>query len=326
MLPQHIYSIITRWRSGLIKSLQLQLCISLISLPFLVSWGIPISIMTLFSTLLFGPFLTLFLLISSIIFFCELIHLPHSLFDTLLECITSTWLFFLNISQQSWLIGFTKPPLIALLLIIPCTLAIMHHKNNVTAQSRVTQLFMLFIAICCIMKLFPYQYNAVETITSHNKTLYLINHDNKLALIDNGVFSARLSSESFITYTLIPEIIKKTGKMHINHLIVHKVNKRTFDAIAFLSTKMHIKHVYVPWWMGKISSSAWASYVKLKKSLSLSNGKIISLSNKRPLLKTINSSLFIEPNNTHILKYHDATYPPLSITGIIDTQPIQLPK
>src|SRR5438445_4320197 len=106
----------TKWYQSLLKSVQLQLFISFISLPFLIGWGLPISLLTPFSTLIFGPFLTCFLLISSLIFFLELLYLPNALFIWLLELVTSIWLACLNLEQRAWLIGFTKPPIIVLIL------------------------------------------------------------------------------------------------------------------------------------------------------------------------------------------------------------------
>src|SRR5258708_38016064 len=98
-----------RWRKSFLKSIQLQLFISFISLPFLIGWGLPISLLTPISTLIFGPFLTCFLLISSLIFFLELFYVPNSIFIWLLENITHIWLMCLNLEQRTWLIGFTKP-------------------------------------------------------------------------------------------------------------------------------------------------------------------------------------------------------------------------
>src|SRR3972149_9378673 len=114
----------TQWRQSLLKSIQLQLFISFISLPFLIGWGLPISLLTPVSTLIFGPFLTCFLLISSLIFFLELFYLPNGALIWCLEKVTSAWLACLSLEQRAWLIGFSKPPLIVLLLIPLIALAI----------------------------------------------------------------------------------------------------------------------------------------------------------------------------------------------------------
>src|SRR5579872_7319919 len=151
----NVHHIMAKWRLSLLKALQLQLFLSLISLPFLISWGLPISIMSVFSTILFGPFLTAFLLISSCIFFTQLLHIPNSFFVWLLEIVTTTWQSVLSIHQQWWLIGFTTPPLIVALCIIPCTLAILHNKYITTVYVRTTLLALLLIVTCFALKFFP---------------------------------------------------------------------------------------------------------------------------------------------------------------------------
>lgn len=66
----------------------------------------------------------------------------------------------------------------------------------------------------------------------------------KLVLVDPGVIGQRISSCSWIEYTLIPHIIKTTGKTRINHIILLQPNKVTFDAIALLCTKIEVKNIY----------------------------------------------------------------------------------
>src|SRR5260370_32295969 len=90
-------STLYQWQQSLLKSIQLQLFISFISLPFLIGWGLPISLLTPVSTLIFGPFLTCFLLISSLIFFLKLFYVPNAALVSCLELITSVWLAFLNL-------------------------------------------------------------------------------------------------------------------------------------------------------------------------------------------------------------------------------------
>src|SRR5207302_1436175 len=139
-----------------------------------------------------------------------------------------------------------------------------------------------------------------------------------------GAFGTRPSFESFITYTFLPEMIQKTGKTCIDHLIVRTINKRTFEAIAFLSTKIVIKNVYIPWWTGRVSSGAWFCYVKLKKAVSLSNGKIVSLSKKHQIVDLHHSSLFIQPSITKQKKYESVTYPHLQVTGTMHNETIDI--
>lgn len=310
----------TQLKQSLLKSIYLQLFISFISLPFLIAWGLPISLLTPISTLIFGPFLTCFLLISSFIFFLELLYLPNGIFIWCLEQITTIWLACLNLEQKAWLIGFIKPPMIILLLLPLIALAVIHNKKITALPMRTLLLALFLVTTCAALKLFPYSPNITTTIPCNNGAVSLINFGNSFVVIDPGFIAARPSYESFISYTLVPEIIQKTGCLHIDHLVMGKFNKRILDALQFLATKITIKNLYVPAWKGKIPLFAWRSYAHLKKTITANNGKILSISYKKQLCNDQMCTLFIEPTGIKDVQYYDATYQPLCIQGTINNQ------
>jgi hypothetical protein len=310
----------TQWRQSLLKSIQLQLFISFISLPFLIGWGLPISLLTPVSTLIFGPFLTCFLLISSLIFFLELLYLPNTLCIWLLELVTSAWLACLNLEQRAWLIGFTKPPILILVLIPFIALTAIHSKKITSIPIRVCLLTFLLVGTCLGLKLFPYNQTPIDTIICNRGNITLIHHTNTLIMIDPAFIASKPSYKSHISYTLIPEIIQKTGLMSIDHLIVFKFNKRLLDALQFLATKITIKNIYMPAWKGRIPPFAWYSYAQLKKTLAAYDGKIVSISWEKKICLDANSTLFIAPDGTKEVTYYDATYQPLCIKGTINNQ------
>jgi hypothetical protein len=315
---------LVKWRQSLLKSIQLQLFISFISLPFLIGWGLPISLLTPVSTLIFGPFLSCFLLVSSLIFFCELLYLPNAAFIWCLEKITSLWLACLGLEQRSWLIGFPKPPIIVLLLIPILALAIIHSKRITSMLHRIGYLGLFLVLTCAALKMFPYRHATIEKIPCNKGEVTLINHHNTILLLDPGHIASRTSYESLISYSLLPEIVQRTGTLHIDHLIICKFNKRILDAVQFLATKISIANLYIPAWKGRIPSFAWRSYAQLKKTILENKGKIMSLSYKKRISLDKDSLLSIEPIATKEISYYDATYQPLHITGIIDNQTINL--
>jgi len=315
---------IAKWRESLLKSIQLQLFISFMSLPFLVAWGLPISLLTPISTLIFGPFLTCFLLVSSLIFFLELFYLPNSALIWCLEMVTSAWLACLSLEQRVWLMGFSKPPLIVLFFIPLIALAIVHSKKITCMARRVCLLGFFLIAVCAGLKLFPYNYNTFEKIPCNGGEITLINHNNTLILIDPGYIASKPSYESLISYSLIPAIVQKTGQLQIDHLIVCKFNKRILDALEYLVTKIGVKDIYIPAWKGRIPSFAWRSYVKLKRTVAENNGRIFSIYYKKRVHLDKKSELYIAPVATKDVSYYDATYRPLSVSGIIDDQTLVL--
>jgi hypothetical protein len=313
-----------RWSEYVLKSIQLQFFISYVSLPFLIAWGLPISIMTPISTLIFGPFLTCFLLLSSIIFFLELLYLPNSLLIWCLEKITSTWLACLSFEQRAWLIGFARPPIIVLFLIPAIALIIIHNKHITCIVKRISFLALFLVTTCAVLKLFPYTHNTIEKIVCNKGEITLINHNNSLVLIDPGFIASKPSYESYIAYTLIPAIVQKTGKLQLDHVVVFKFNKRILDALQFLATKITIKDLYVPRWNGRIPKFAWQSYVKLKKTIAENNGRIMSISYKKEIHLDKTAKLFIEPTSAKDISYYEATYRPLQVNGTINNQIITL--
>jgi hypothetical protein len=315
---------IAQWYQSLLKSLQLQLFISFISLPFLISWGLPISLLTPISTLLFGPFLTCFLLVSSLIFFLELFYLPNAYFIWCLEQITTIWLACLNLEQRAWLIGFCKPPMIILLCLPLIALAVVHSKTITSIKTRTGSLALLTVITCVALKLFPYTHEPITTIACNKGQLTLINDKHTLTIIDPGYIASRPNYESFISYTLVPEIVQKTGSMQIDHLVICKFNKRVLDAVQFLATKMYIKNLYIPAWQGRIPPFAWRSYIALKKTIQAQNGTIKSISYKKQLNNDPTCVLSLEPSATKAVSYYDATYKPLCINGSIDAKTFSL--
>lgn len=323
----HFYKTCISWgfnKQSLLNSIQLQLFISFISLPFLIAWGLPISLLSPISTLIFGPFLTCFLLISSLIFFLELFYLPSSILIWLLEKVTAFWISCLGLEQKAWLIGFTKPPMFAMWLIPLIALVIIHSKKITSITQRISLLGFFLVATCIVLKLFPYSYKTIEKIPCNKGEVTLINRHNTLIMIDPGYLASRPSCESLIAYSLLPEIVQKTGKLCIDHVIVFKFNKRILDALAFLTTKITVKNIYIPYWNGRIPSFAWQSYAQLKKIVAENQGKIHSISYKKQIYKDEKLVVFLEPVTTKKVSYYDASYQALTITGMIDNQAIIL--
>lgn len=218
----------------------------------------------------------------------------------------------LNLEQKAWLIGFCKPALIILYLIPLIALAIIHSKKITGIIRRIMVLLISLMGICLILKFFPSP-NTCEKIPCHKGEITLINHNKTVTMFDPGYIASRPSYESFISYTLIPAIIEKTGKLEIDHIIIGKINKRIFDALQFLATKITLKNVYLPYWKGRIPSFAWKSYAQLKKTITQKDGKIVSLSYKKQLFLDKNMVITIQPSIKDTV-YYDATYNLLSLT------------
>lgn len=102
--------------------LLLQAILTIVAVPFLVAWDLPMSRISIIGNILFTPVITLFILISSLIFLTELLHIPNGFLCSLLNVITKHWLQALSCSSPDWLITIsmaTLTTLIVITLIVP---------------------------------------------------------------------------------------------------------------------------------------------------------------------------------------------------------------
>ena len=125
-----ISSYLQRFIKNLINFIHIQLFITLISIPILLCWGMPISVLTFAGNFLLSPILTLFLLLSSLIFFCELLHIPNSFLIYGLQKTCSTWLSLMQWGTKHYLVALAAPSLLIIIAIPICALLILHYKKN----------------------------------------------------------------------------------------------------------------------------------------------------------------------------------------------------
>lgn len=311
-----IFLRIATWLSLFI---QMQLFISLICLPMLILWGLPLSLASPLGNLIFSPLLTVFLLLSCVLFFTELIGLPNGLFVTLLNKTTDLWLYLMSFAQKKWLIGFAQPSFLVLLLIPLLALACIHNKYFNTRIKSIGALVLLFATTCCYL-----EYSGTTTDIAHimcNKGhVTFIKHNNNTVLIDPGVIGQRLSAPSWIEFTLLPEIIKQYGCTHFDYVITLQPSKLTFDALTTLCQKSIVKNLYIPYWQGTTTKSMWRSFFQLKEIVEKNNVKLVRLYNK-------NKTLFLSQNNTIVITpeekkitVKDITYAGFNVTSCVDNQ------
>ena len=260
-------SLLSRMQAWLLNFIDLQLFLTCVSLPILIGWGIPLSAASLVGNLIFTPFLTAFLLLASIIFFCELLAIPQGIVIYLLEKVSSAWLFCMQFGQHDWLFGFPSlpPALLLVLLIVPFLIICSRH---ITQQSRRIGFFLLFISsLYCASHLWQTRKNSSFLIQSGRGKWLGLHAHNQIILIDNGATSSIKAPSSTIDYTLIPQLIKETGSFAIDHLIIAKPGKATFDTINYLLRKATVKNLYIAWWEGKPSKHFWRNFFTFKETM-----------------------------------------------------------
>lgn len=248
---------------------QSQLIVTLASVPILVGWGLQISTLTFIGNLVFAPILTLFLILSSIIFFTELVGIPNHFFIIFLESLTSFWHTILNTGTKSWLYGFCRPTTILLFLIPILAFLILLLIKHKTTQIKTWAMFGCFCISILGLNTIPSFFSRQHASNSFydGKLLIEFDKDKNITLIDNGFFNTKSSPEKTIDYELKQYLIKNTGKPEIKNLVLLQPSYRTFKAAQELCCRLDVLAVTLPFFDKKISKAAQCQFFKLKQLL-----------------------------------------------------------
>lgn len=247
-----------------IRFLYLQLFLSLISLPILIYWGIPFSLQTFLGNLIFSPILTLFLLLSSIIFFCQLLYLPCGFFIVMLNWLTTVWLWFMRRCAGSFFIGFATPGPVILVLLVVSVMAVIHARSIKKPWQSIGAL----LIIACLFYGISHWLSAdsdQKIITASYGQVVIAKKGKEVVLIDQGCIGRLLALDSFFEYTLLPELIKMTGAAHIDHCIIGSNSPRVMTSLTTQMRHVHIAHLYLPCWRGTVPAPHYWGYKKLRK-------------------------------------------------------------
>ncbi len=323
--PVGMYQKILPWVSQkLLAFIHIQLFVSLVSLPILVSWGLPISIMAPVGNLLFAPFLTLFLSISCIIFFTELLYIPNGIFIWCLEQLTHYWQKLLNYGSTDWFLSFPTPSPWFFVALLIATIAVVQHKRlHSKTKSSLCFALLLLIAYGYLIFLHTPRY-AIAPIACNNKEITVIKTPQSFTIIDPGVLGRRISAPSWVEYSLLPAIRSTYGIQRIDHLILLAPGIVLCDAVTQLMKLISIQHIYLPLWHGDTPKGLARAYMKMKET-ALQQGVQLHRFSKRPKNIALGkkSSLTIEPLEAQCA-YRTVTYPACKITGTLPDNSVTL--
>lgn len=317
---EKIYQQVTR---TILHYLIIHLFLTLTSLPILVAWGLPLSRLSLFGNLFFSPILFLFLLISSAVFFFEIMHIPHGFIAWLLEKITLLWQWLLPLHGDDALYGLSKPAswLLLLLAIIPFLL--ITHPQMRTPKNRMIGVLLLLLGNIIIIQCMSPSPSPATTIPCHGGEVILLHQNEKTILIDPGCIGRRISAPSWASYTLTPELITKTGRLTIDHCIILKPNIMTLEAICSLSDTIKINNIYIPYMYGELTGSLRIAWAKLYNRLQ-QNKTIIHRIYEDQAVTVAEEKITLSLHPEGKITYREITYPHLHIRGFIDDEPVNL--
>lgn len=256
-------------QSYLVNFVKSQLIVTLVSIPILVGWGLQISIMTFIGNLIFAPILTIFLILSSIVFFTELLGIPNLFIIKILEFVTIFWDIMLSLGEKTWLLGFCKPTTFFLFLMPIMAFFILLFVKIKSSRFK----FLSLLGFCCIsilclqvIPIFFHNHPSCSTFYDGKLTITL-DSDKKITLIDNGFFKTKSSPEKTINYELKQYLVKNIGKAEIQNVVLLKPGNRTFKAAQELCLRLDVKTVTLPFFEKKLSKSAQHEFFKLRDLL-----------------------------------------------------------
>lgn len=288
----------------------IHLFLTLVSMPIIIAWGLPFSALSLIGNLIFSPLLSLFLLICSLAFFAELFWLPHGILDWMIEELSQVWQWLLSASPDHALFGLYAPAWWLLLSLALIAILLIMHPALQTAHKRLGALSILFaFTILGLNAAAPTEF--VGQIPCNNGAVTLICRNGKTILIDPGVIGSRISAQSWIRYTFMPELIARTGSLTIDQCIMLKPSILSFNALSTLCQDAHIKELQLPYLQGSLEGSFKRSFNRLYAIAKQNNCKISRLFYRdKPII--CNNAQIGMLTHTGSKQYQTITYPQFS--------------
>ncbi|OGB96921.1 hypothetical protein A3F06_00820 [candidate division TM6 bacterium RIFCSPHIGHO2_12_FULL_36_22] len=220
-----------------------QLVVTLISLPLLIAWGLPLSYMTPVSNLIFTPILSAFISLSTLLFICELLSIPAGWIIYLLTKLTDLWLFVLNFGSIHWLFGITCHHQILLWLCTLGTIALLFITQYCTLKRQVLY-FGIYLAICLVyFNLIAPPHFGTHQMTKNKASLIIKRKDGATYIDDQGLLQQRINQRSWAVFTFRPTLLKFTGSLSIEDITCNHINPSTLQTLLILFDYTIIKQI-----------------------------------------------------------------------------------
>lgn len=312
---------VRKFGHSLISFIHVQLFITLISMPILLCWGMPLSLLSFAGNFFFGPILTAFLLLSSLIFFFELLAIPNYFLIYALQKLTRAWMHIMHLPSSTSLVALPKPPLVIAFVIALCALLILHCKKINTPLKGIAAYSALLFFSGIILMFSTHWSTPVATLDCHSGQVTIVYQHKTLVVIDPGVIGQRISAPNWCEYTLMPYLAKEYGATKIDHLILLQPNGVLFQAIAHLLDKIQIKKIYLPIWNGTIPSHWWKHYFALIEQCNKKGCTLIRLKSDVRTIYLGRQFLEIKPLEQHI-RITEYSFSVFQVSGNIEEHPL----
>ncbi len=167
-----------------------------------------------------------------------------------------------------------------------------------------------------------YRSPILKTLGCNKGAINFIVTDKECVMIDPGYLGQRISTSSWIQYTLIPTIIKDFGRTTIDHCVILHPSGLVFQALERLCTKIQIKNIYLVCWFGDMSKKALRDYGKFKRA-ALAHGTSITRLTSQTVTLGNDTSITLKRLPTNI-SYQAIEYPAFACHMQIDNKDITI--
>jgi len=300
-----------------LRFLALHSLVTLVSLPILVMWGLPLSVLSPIGNLVFAPALTCSLLASSLLFFMQLFYIPYTVPRLVFSTVSRCWQ---TIPPYNLcpLIGIPRCPWQMLILISIATLFCLHLRYSQTPPRRAFLLTTTLICLIAILRYTAERRPDIMPIAFNGTHVYLVLIKDNCILIDTGALGKQKSSVSWAGHELIQEIVKLTGKTSIDHIITLQPNHFTFEALIALHEKFRVKQTYIPIWQGHLKLSVYNAFRRLRKII-IEQERNLTRINHTTSHAIKNTLIFSLNNIGKTITHGNTTYPVIELLCFVDS-------
>lgn len=221
----------------LAQGLYLQLFITLVSLPILIAWGLPVSMMTFVGNLIFTPFLSLILLLCSLIFFGNLMGLSMYPLMPVVDWVVHGWLWILSWGQPAWLVGFKKPSNLILCLLGVLPFVLLHSRATRTITRALVLFSLLLVSAVVYLKYIQMPTIEYSHLEHRSMPVHCIYHGKVTLVIPRVSAHNQEAMSKWVDYTLMPFLTKQTGLVRIAHLILLESNPARVELFLSVASK-----------------------------------------------------------------------------------------
>lgn len=293
----------------LYRYLEIQLFLNLASLPLLIGWGLPFSLMTPVSNLIFNPFLFIILFLSSLIFFSELFFLPNRWLIFFFEQITLICKKIFSWGSPSWLIELPNTQPLILIFFPLSALYILHSRFFNSPLKRIIGFSTAMITLMTLLIFVQLRTSIIDTIQHNKGNLVVLRAHNQTTIIDPGCIGQRISSLNWVEYNLISHLIAHYGTSTIDHLIILQPNKLALECLNKLCQLVDVKQISLPYWTGETPKPFMHQFMKLRTTLNEKHALLTRLGTQKKQVRFGNSACITIVPETSKITYKTINYP-----------------